>query len=62
MFSTNQIIFAICFLLVFVALMIYSYTKDRKMHDTLYKGRLWVLLSFLGFIVLLFVIKKYLLG
>jgi len=61
MFSKNQIIFAICFLVTFVAIMIYSYNKDRKMHDIFYKGRIWVLIIFLGFIALLFVIKKYVL-
>lgn len=60
MFSTNQLIFAVCFLVVFVGIMIYSYTKDRKMHDTFYKGRLWILLAFLAFIGVLFIIKKYL--
>lgn len=60
MFSTNQLIFAACFFVVFVGIMIYSYTKDRKMHDTFYKGRLWVLIAFLAFIGILFVIKKYL--
>ncbi|MFA5557220.1 MAG: hypothetical protein AB7D46_02260 [Flavobacteriaceae bacterium] len=60
MFSTNQLIFAVCFLVVFVGIMIYSYTKDRKMHDTFYKGRIWILLAFLAFIGVLFIIKKYL--
>ncbi len=60
MFTTNQLIFAACFLVVFIGVMIYSYTKDRKMHDTFYKGRLWVLLAFLSFIGMLFLIKKYL--
>lgn len=60
MFSTNQLIFAVCFLVIFVGIMIYSYTKDRKMHDTFYKGRIWVLIGFLAFIGILFLIKKYL--
>lgn len=60
MFTTNQLIFAACFLVVFIGVMIYSYSKDRKMHDTFYKGRLWVLLAFLSFIGMLFLIKKYL--
>jgi len=62
MFSTNQLIFAVLFVIVFVGLMVYSYTKDRKMHDQFYKGRLWVLVAFLGFIAMLFVIKKYLMN
>ena len=46
---------------VFIGIMIYSYIKDRKMHDQLYKGRIWGLVAFLGFIALLFAIKKFLL-
>lgn len=61
MFSTNQITFGLIFLVVFIGIMIYSYIKDRKMHDQLYKGRIWVLVAFLGFIALLFAIKKFLL-
>ncbi|MFA7444596.1 MAG: hypothetical protein WCY89_01505 [Flavobacteriaceae bacterium] len=60
MFSTNQLIFAAFFVVVFIGVMIYSYTKDKKMHSKLYKGSLWVLLAFLGFIGLLFLIKKLL--
>lgn len=60
MFTTNQLIFAACFLVVFIGIMIYSYIKDKKMHDHFYKGRIWVLISFLAFIGILFLIKKFL--
>ncbi len=60
MFSTNQLIFAGFFVVVFVGVMIYSYRKDKKLHSTFYKGSFWILLGFLAFIGLLFVIKKIL--
>ncbi len=60
MFSTNQLIFAAFFVVVFIGVMIYSYRKDKKMHNTFYKGSIWILLGFLAFIGLLFVIKKLL--
>ncbi len=57
MFSQGQIVFALLFVIVFVIIMIIMYRKDLKMHKTYYKGSLWVLLTFLLFIALLFVIK-----
>lgn len=57
MFSQGQIIFAISFIIVFVVIMIIMYRRDLKMHKIYYKGSLWVLLTFLLFMVLLFVIK-----
>lgn len=62
MFSTNQLIFAVAFVVAFVGVMIYSYMKDKKMHDQFYKGRIWVLVAFIGFIVALFLVKKYLMS
>lgn len=60
MFSTNQLIFAGFFVVVFVGVMIYSYRKDKKLHSTFYKGSFWILLGFLAFIGFLFLIKKLL--
>lgn len=57
MFSQGQIIFALLFVVFFIILMIIMYRKDLKMHRTYYKGSLWVLLTFILFIALLFVIK-----
>ncbi|MGB0777784.1 MAG: hypothetical protein ACPGR7_07140 [Flavobacteriaceae bacterium] len=37
MFSKGQIIFGICFAIAFIGLMIYSYSKDKKLHQTHYK-------------------------
>lgn len=57
MFSQGQIIFAISFIVVFVVIMFIMYRKDLNMHKVYYKGSLWVLLTFLLFLILLFVIK-----
>lgn len=60
MFSTNQLIFAICFFVAFVFLMIYSYKKDKKTHRKQYKGSFWILIGFLVFVGLLVAIKYFL--
>ena len=57
MFSTGQLIFAIVFVIVFVAIMIFSYRKDRKLHQKNYKGSIWILVGFFVFILVLFGIK-----
>lgn len=57
MFTQGQIIFACIFIVVFMVVMVFMYRKDLKMHKRYYKGSLWVLVSFLLFIMLLFVIK-----
>jgi len=60
MFSTGQIIFAVLFFVVFVGIIILSYKKDKKMHKKNYKGVVWILVSFITFIIILFVIKHFL--
>lgn len=60
MFSTGQLIFAICFVVAFVALMVFSYRKDKKLHRTHFKGSLWILVGFIVFVLLLVGIKYYL--
>jgi hypothetical protein len=60
MFSKGQLIFAIFFFIAFVAVMIFSYRKDIKLHKQYYKGSLWILIAFFIFIGLLFVIKSIL--
>jgi len=57
MFSTGQLVFAACFVVVFVAVMIYVYRKDMVLHKKYYRGSYRILLAFLAFIALLFVIK-----
>ena len=43
MFTSGQKTFAILFFIAFVILMIYSYTKDLKLHKVHYKNVLIVL-------------------
>ncbi|WP_299889305.1 hypothetical protein [uncultured Lacinutrix sp.] len=57
MFSTGQLIFAICFAMVFISSLIYTYRKDINIHKQHYRGTLWVLLAFIGFIGLIAAIK-----
>lgn len=60
MFSTGQWIFALLFVIVFVFALIFTYRKDFKQLQKQYKGTFWILISFILFIVLLFLIKKLL--
>lgn len=60
MFSTGQLIFAAIFFIAFVAIMVLSYKKDKKLHRKNYKGVIWILFSFVFFLILLFLIKYFL--
>ncbi|WP_264553982.1 hypothetical protein [Flavobacterium sp. N2038] len=60
MFSQGQLIFAVCFFIAFVIVMIFAYRKDLALHKIFYKGNYKVLIGFLLFIVILFVIKIFL--
>ena len=60
MFSSGQLIFAILFVLVFVTAMVFTYSKDKKLHKKNYQGVKWVLLSFAFFVIFLFLIKYFL--
>ena len=57
MFSTGQLSFAIFFVIVFVAVIVYSYRKDISLHKKYYKGSFWVLIGFLVFVGLLVTVK-----
>ena len=50
MFSRGQLIFGILFAIFFMGVIIYAYRKDFNLHQKHYKGSLWVLLAFIGFI------------
>ena len=49
MFSQGQLIFGILFAITFIGVLIYAYRKDFNLHQKYYKGSLWVLLAFVGF-------------
>ena len=57
MFSNGQLIFAVLFALTFIVIIVYSYKKDKKLHDKNYKGVKWVGIIFTTFILILFFIK-----
>lgn len=57
MFTTNQLIFAVCFFIGFVIVIAISYRKDKALHRKYYKGTKWVLLGFILFIALLLLLK-----
>jgi len=60
MFSAGQLIFAALFFVAFVTLCILTYKKDKKLHQKNYKGVIWILVSFITFIIILFIIKYFL--
>ncbi|MCL9808603.1 hypothetical protein NAT50_04450 [Flavobacterium sp. HXWNR70] len=60
MFSKGQLLFALFFVVSFIAVMIFSYRKDIKLHRQHYKGSIWILVIFLVFIGILFAIKTFL--
>jgi Mn2+/Fe2+ NRAMP family transporter len=60
MFSSGQLIFALLFIIAFVAIISFTYRKDKRLHKKNYKGVKWVLISFMTFIAILFLIKNFL--
>lgn len=59
MFSQGQLVFAVCFFVAFVIVIIFAYRKDSKLHKVFYKGNYKILISFVLFIVILFIIKIF---
>ncbi|EMY80982.1 hypothetical protein ES731_00280 [Psychroflexus gondwanensis] len=59
MFTPGRIAFIIFFVVVFVAILIYSYIKDKGLHNKYYKGSLFVLLGFFTFIISLVLLRFY---
>jgi hypothetical protein len=60
MFSTGQWIFAALFAVSFIAIVSMSYIKDKSLHSKYYKGTRFVLFGFVGFILILFLLKLFL--
>ncbi len=60
MFSKGQLIFAGLFAIVFAVVIILTYKKDKKLHLKNYKGVKWVGLSFIIFVIILFIIRTLL--
>jgi len=61
MFSRGQLIFGILFAIVFAVIIFRAYTKDAALNKKYYKGSIWILLIFIGFILGIAAIK-FLLG
>ncbi len=57
MFTTGQWIFGILFFIAFVIAVAYQYRKDLKIHKTHYKGTIWILIAFIGFIGMIAAVK-----
>jgi hypothetical protein len=57
MFSTGQLIFGILFFIAFVIVITYQYRKDLPLHKRYYKGTVWILIAFIGFIGLIAAVK-----
>ena len=56
MFSIGQLIFGICFFIVFVIIVIFSYKSDKKKQPQYFKGSYKVLIGFLiAFSLLVFI-------
>ena len=59
MFSQGQLLFAVFFVIAFVALMVFSYRKDYKNHKIHYRGTIKILITFILTIGILFLIKFF---
>jgi len=59
MFSTGQLIFGGLFFIVFVVIIYFMYRKDLKLHKVYYKGTVWVLIAFIGFLLMLMAVKYF---
>tara|TARA_R100001369_G_scaffold69870_1_gene97555 strand:+ start:620 stop:805 length:186 start_codon:yes stop_codon:yes gene_type:complete len=57
MFSKGQLIFGLLFFIVFAVIIGVQYRKDLRLHKKYYKGSLWVLLAFIGFIAMIGAVK-----
>ncbi len=57
MFSKGQLIFGLLFAITFAIIIFFAYKKDLKLHRKYYKGSLWILLAFIGFISMIAAIK-----
>ncbi len=59
MFSNGQIVFGILFFVVFAIIIGIMYRKDLKLHKKYYAGSIWVLIAFIGFILMISAIKFF---
>jgi len=57
MFSKEQIIFGILFVIAFIIALVYAYRKDLNLHKRYFKGSIWVLVAFIAFLLFIVAIK-----
>jgi tellurite resistance protein TehA-like permease len=57
MFTTGQLIFGILFFIAFVIAIAYQYRKDINIRKIHYRGSVWILIAFVGFIGMIAVVK-----
>ncbi len=57
MFSNGQLIFGLLFFIVFAVIIGFQYRKDLRIHKRYYKGTIWVLIAFIGFIAMIAAVK-----
>ena len=57
MFTTGQLVFGLLFFIAFATVNVFQYRKDLKLHKKYYKGTIWILLAFIGFIALIAAVK-----
>ena len=56
-FTNGQLIFGLLFFIVFAIVIGYQYRKDLNLHKRYYKGTIWVLIAFIGFIAMIATVK-----
>lgn len=57
MFSKGQLIFGLLFFIAFAIVIGFQYRKDLRLHKRYYKGTVWILIAFIGFIGMVAAIK-----
>lgn len=57
MFSNGQLIFGLLFFIAFAVIIGYQYRKDLRLYKKHYKGTVWVLIAFIGFIAMIAAVK-----
>lgn len=57
MFTNRQLIFGLLFFIVFAIIIGVQYRKDLRIHKRHYKGTVWVLIAFIGFIAMIAIVK-----
>jgi hypothetical membrane protein len=58
MFTPGRIVFTIAFMLIFSAVIVYSYRKDIKVNKQHFGGSFWILLTIVLIFSALFLIVK----